>query len=96
MKRTVRLAILGTMLHGSAHAAEPGSTAEPLLGKERVSHSAPSAEKNTRAVRGKKAKPKIKIAAEKIDPQAKVKQDSVTETPPGSIEQSIQLRGVRG
>lgn len=96
MKRKVSLAILGTMLQGNAHAAESSAIAEPSLSKERLSYSAPATEKKTQAVRGKQAKPKTRVGAVKVDPQAKVKQDGVTETPPGSIEQSIQLRGVRG
>jgi len=96
MKRTVRLAILGTMLQGTAHAAEPNSTAEPSLARDKVAHSTPAADKKARVVRSKKHKPKTRTGAVKADPQANVKQDAVTETPPGSIEQSIQLRGVRG
>jgi hypothetical protein len=84
------------MLQGSAHAAEPSATAEPLLNKKPIAHSVPSAEKKARAVHGKKAKPKTRVGKEKVDAQATVKQDSVTETPSGSIQQSIQLRGVRG
>lgn len=94
MKRTVRLAILGTLLQGSAHAAQPSASAKPSLGKEPITHSVPAAEKKTRVARSKKTK--TRIATEKVDPQAKAKQDNVTETPPGSIEQSVQLRGVRG
>ncbi len=96
MKRKVRLAILGAMLHGSAHAAEPGATAEPSLSKGQVTHPASSAEKKTRAVRIKKSKPKARIDSEKAKPQETVKQEVVTETPPEAIEQSVQLRGVRG
>jgi hypothetical protein len=96
MKRKARLAILGAMLQGSAHAAEPSVTAEPSL-NELITHSLPAAEKKkTKVVRGKKVKPETKVDTVKIDQQAKIKQDGVTETPPGSIEQSIQLRGVRG
>lgn len=96
MKRTVRLALLGTMLHGTAHAAEPVAAGSHSLGKEPVAHSVPSAAKKTRAEQGKRAKHKGKAGAKKVDSQAKVKQDVVTETPPGSIDQSIELRGVRG
>ena len=57
MKRKVSLAILGTMLQGSAHAAEPSAIAEPSLSKDSLSHSASATDKKTKAMRGKKTKP---------------------------------------
>jgi hypothetical protein len=96
MKRKLGLAILGAMLQGNAHAAEPNAAAEPSLSKEPITRTVPSADKNAKTVRGKKAKPKPKAGSGNADPKANVRQDAVTETPPGSIQQSIQLRGVRG
>lgn len=96
MKRKVSLAILGTMLQGSAHATEPGTTGDPALITEPIAHSAQATEKKTGVAHVKKAKPRTKAGAEQVEPQTEVKQDAVTETPPGSIEQSVQLRGVRG
>ena len=96
MKRKISLAILGTMLQGSAHAVGPNVASEPALNKHSTQHSAPAAKKKAKARAAKKAGGKAKLVADKADPQAKVKQDAVTETPPGSIEQSVELRGVRG
>ena len=96
MKRKISLAILGTMLHGSAHAVGPSVSAEPALNKNSIQHSAPAAKKKTKTKAAKKAERKAKLVADKADPQKKMKQDAVTETPPGSIEQSVELRGVRG
>jgi hypothetical protein len=96
MKRKITLAILGTLLQGSAHAVGAAAITNPTLNKDKVGHSAPAARKKTRAKRVKKTEAKAKLVADKVDPQTKVKQDAVTETPPGSIEQSVDLRGVRG
>ena len=96
MKRKVGLAILGVMLHGNAHAAEPHAPAEPSLNKEPIARTVPPTAANAKSVRGKKAKARINTAPANADPKANVKQDAVTETPPGSIQQSVQLRGVRG
>lgn len=96
MKHKVGLAILGVMLCGNTHAAEPNVTADPSPGKEAVTRVVPSADKSAKPGRGKKAKPKTMVPSSNADPKANVKQDAVTETPPGSIQQSIQLRGVRG
>ncbi|OIR08611.1 hypothetical protein GALL_94050 [mine drainage metagenome] len=96
MKRKVGLAVLGLMLHGNVHAAEPNASAAPSLNKEPVASTVPSADKNAKAVRGKKSKARTNASSDNADPKAKVKQDAVTETPPGSIQQSVQLKGVRG
>ncbi|OIR15733.1 hypothetical protein GALL_32340 [mine drainage metagenome] len=96
MKRKVGLVMLGAMLHGNAHAAEPNATADPSLNKESVTRTVPSTDRKSKSVRGKKAKPRTNASSDNADPKANVKQDAVTETPPGSIQQSVQLRGVRG
>jgi hypothetical protein len=96
MKRKVGLAILGVMLHGNAHAAEPNAPAEPSLNKGALARPVPSTDKSAKTVRGKKAKAKSNASSDNADPKANVKQDAVTETPPGSIQQSVQLKGVRG
>lgn len=96
MKRKISLAILGTVLQGSAYAVGPNVSTEPALNKNTVQHSAPAAKKKTKTRAAKKAQRKAKLVADKADSQKKMKQDAVTETPPGSIEQSVELRGVRG
>jgi hypothetical protein len=87
MKRVARLAILGMLLQGSAHAAEPVAVAKPSLNKDSVVQSAPKVTK--------KAKHSGKAGAAKVDPKAR-KQDSMMESPAESTDQSVQLRGVRG
>ena len=96
MKRKISLAILGTMLQGSAHAVGPNVTSDAALSKHSIPHSSSAAKKKNKTKPAKKAERKAKLVADKVDPQTKVKQDAVTETPPGSIEQSVELRGVRG
>ncbi len=96
MKRKISLAILGTLLQGSAHAIGPNVTSEPALNKSSIKHSVPATKKKTKSKAARKAERKARLAADKIDSEKKVKQDAVTETPPGSIEQSVELRGVRG
>ncbi len=96
MKRKVGLAVLGLMLHGNAHAAEPNVPAAPSLNKGPVATAVPSTDKNARTVRGKKSRARTNASSDNADPKANVKQDAVTETPPGSIQQSVQLKGVRG
>jgi len=95
MKRRVRAAILGAMLHGGAHAAEQGATAAPGEGQKQ-----PAAVKQQISA-GKKAKAERKNINQPLNavteqPKAEVKQGSLTETPPEATEQSVQLRGVRG
>jgi len=96
MKRKISLAILGTVLQGSAHAAGPSVSADPALNKNSIQHSAPAAKKKTKTKAAKKAERKAKLVADKAESKKKMKQDAVTETPPGSIEQSVELRGLRG
>jgi len=95
MKRTVRLAILGAMLHGSAHADEQSETAKPALDKAQknvtVVQQKTVASKKAKTTRGKKMSAKVKP-----DPILKQNQDATTETAPDSIEQSVHLKGVRG
>jgi len=95
MKYAVRVAILGVMLQGSVHAAEPGAPAAPSLSKESVVQSAPSATKKSKPLQSKQAKPAGK-AGKKVDPKAKQKPDNLTETPAESTDQSVLIRGVRG
>lgn len=96
MKRAVGMAILGTLLLGSAHAAESGVTAVPGNGKDSVTQSAPSATKKSQLLQGKKAKPAGKKAGvKKIDKKEK-KLNSLTETPGESTDQSVLIKGVRG
>ena len=87
MKHVARLAILGMLLQGSAHAAEPVVVAKPPLNKGTVVQSTPKVTK--------KAKHSSKAGTAKVDPKAK-KQDSMMESPAESTDQSVQLRGVRG
>ena len=104
MKRTVRLAILGAMLHGGAQAAAQDVATEPSL--RTVGHTQavlPVAKKQkavrskkNKAARTRKVKSKSSLGIEATDPKPKDKPDTVTQTPPETVEQSIQLKGVRG
>jgi hypothetical protein len=96
MKHKVGLVMLGVMLHGNAHAAEPNATADSSLNKESVTPTVPTTDKKSKSVRSKKAKPRTNASSDNADPKANAKQDAIIETPPGSIQQSVQLRGVRG
>lgn len=87
--------LLGAMLAGSAQAAESGVPAAPLLSNESV-QAAPSPTKKSKSLQSRKAKSSGKAGATKAGPKAKQKQDSVTETPAESTDQSVQLKGVRG
>jgi hypothetical protein len=91
MKIAVGVVILSVILPGGALAVDPG---RPSLrkGPEKVvvARQVPSAGKKTQTVR--------KIAD---NPPAKgindpVTKDSLTETPPVSTDQTVELRGVRG
>jgi hypothetical protein len=97
MKRAVKVAIVAAMLQGSAHAAEKAvaSVGAAQGDKEKVAtvrHVTQSVKRAKMADRkaGKQAK------AEKAVPDTTVKQQEVTETPPDIIEQTVQLKGVRG
>lgn len=96
MKRKISLVILGTLLQGSAHAIGPNVTSEPASHKNSIKHAVPATKKKTKTKAARKAERKAKLAADKVESEKKLKQDAVTETPPGSIEQSVELRGVRG
>jgi len=97
MKRKVTLAILGAVLHGNAYASEPKVASEPSSNKEQAVQTVPAAKSRTKTVQGRKSKPKVKTASEdKVDPQSNARQNAVTEPTPGSIEQPVQLKGVRG
>lgn len=95
MKRTVRLALLGALLQGGAHAAEQNMDAKPSLDKEQDKVAAvrqeAAAAKKQKSIRGKKPGAKAKSPV-----LAKEKQDSAMETPADQVEQSVQLKGVRG
>lgn len=95
MKRTVRLALLGAMLQGSAHAAEQNADAKLSLdkGQDRVASVQQGGLKarKQKAVNGKKPGAKTKSSS-----LAKEKQDAVMEAPADQVEQSVQLKGVRG
>jgi hypothetical protein len=100
MKRTVRVAILGAMLHGSAHAAEPNASIKPALDKGQakgVVQPAVVSSKKNKVARKK---------AQAVEPVETVKNESPavpatttpvqSEKPAATTEQSIQLKGVRG
>jgi hypothetical protein len=93
MKRTVRVAILGVMLQGSAHAGEPNAAVKPAVdkgqGKSGIAQPAVVSSK------------KNKVARKKVQAAEAVKSESpaaqaATEKPATTTEQSIQLKGVRG
>jgi len=102
MKRTVRLVVLGALLHSGAQAAGQDTVPEPSLNAARHTQAARPAAKKQKAVRSKKSKAvrvrkvkaKSRLGTENATPQAVDKQDAVT--PTESIEQTIQLKGVRG
>jgi len=94
MKRTVRLAILGAMLQGSAHAGEPNASAKPSLDKGQgkstvVKQEAVPGKKNK--IARKKAKSAEPVDVVKTEPAA-----SPVEKPAETTEQTVQLKGVRG
>ncbi|MDO8925314.1 MAG: hypothetical protein Q7U94_00225 [Sideroxyarcus sp.] len=95
MKRTVRLALLGALLQSSAHAAEQNVDAKSSLdkGQDKVASVQQGGlkAKKQKAVNGKKPGAKSKSSS-----LAKGKQDSAMETPADQVEQSVQLKGVRG
>jgi len=95
MKRTVRLALIGALLQGSAHAAGQNTDAKPSLekGQDKVAavRQDASAAKKQKSIRGKK--PGVKAKTPEL---AKDKQDGAMETPADQVEQSVQLKGVRG
>lgn len=92
MKRKVRAVILGAILHGSAHAAVPGSPVELSLdkgqGKPSVIQGKPSSGKKNKTAHRKKAKLAKKPVAQQ--------QEGAMANPVDSTEQTVQLRGLRG
>ncbi len=97
MKRKVGLAILGTILHGSAWASEPEMTIEPSSSMEQVVQTVPAAKSKARTAHARKSKPKAEAVPEvKVEPQSNAGQNAVTEPPSGTIEQPVDLKGVRG
>jgi hypothetical protein len=96
MKIAVGVMLLGAMLAGGAYAAESAASAAPSLSKDLPVQSAPSATKKYQPMQSKKAKPAGKAGANKVDPKAKQKLDSLTETPAESTDQSVLIKGVRG
>lgn len=74
-----------------AQADELGTSS---LVKETVVQPIQPAVKKNKAVRGKKVQPKSGV--DKADPKVQEKPGALSESPPESIEQSIQLKGVRG
>lgn len=101
MKRTVRVALLGAILQGSAHAGEQSVDANPGLDKGRnkaaVGQMDAPVAKMQKAIRGKKPVAKAKPrASAKAEPQTATKQGDALETSEGQEEQSVQLKGVRG
>ncbi|MBI5007450.1 MAG: hypothetical protein HZB95_10090 [Nitrosomonadales bacterium] len=101
MKRAVRVVVLGAMLQGSAQAGEQDAAVQssPNKGQDRVAsvqQGAPEAKKQ-KTVHGKKSAAKAKPAKPaKDDPLAKEKQEGAMEAPAEQVEQSVQLKGVRG
>jgi hypothetical protein len=104
MKRTVRLAILGAMLQGGVQAAAQDVAVEPSLTTARHIRPAHPVAKKQKAVRSKKhkaarsgkVKSKPRVEAEPTEQTPKDKSDAVSTTQPEAIEQSVQLKGVRG
>ncbi|ADE10979.1 hypothetical protein [Sideroxydans lithotrophicus] len=96
MKRTVKLALLGALLQSSAHAAEQsvvtGTVKDPGQQKAAAVQPAPLTAKHKSAGRktGKHA------GTRKTEPKARLKKKVEADAPSDPIEQSVQLRGVRG
>jgi hypothetical protein len=93
MKLAAGAMLLCTMLAVGAQAVEQGTSS--LIKELTVQPLQPVAKKN-KAARSKRIKPKSKIGMDKDVPKVQEKTNAVTETPAESIEQSIQLKGVRG
>ncbi len=104
MKRAVKLAILGAMLQGGVQAAPQDVVVEPSLSAAHHTRSAQPVAKKQKAARSKKhkaarsgkvkSKPGLGVGA--ADPKPADKPDAVIQTLPEAVEQSIQLKGVRG
>lgn len=101
MKRAVRVVVLGALLQGSVHAGEQNAVATPSLDKAQdrgasVRQDEPKAKKQ-KIVRGKRSGAAAKPAKPATDDQlAKEQQDGAMQAPTDQVEQSVQLKGVRG
>jgi hypothetical protein len=92
------------MLHGGAQAAAQDIANEPSLNTVRHTQAAQPVAKKQKAVRSKKSKAaktgkvksKSRVGIEAAEQKLKNKPNAVTETPVESIEQSVQIKGVRG
>ena len=98
MKLAVKVAIAAAMLHGSAHAAEKTVASDDAAlhlqkGKTATVQHAPRSGKHSRMAGRKTAKP---AETEKSIREVTTGREDVTETPPASIQQTVQLKGVRG
>ena len=94
MKRTVRLALLGAVLHAGAQAEELAAKSAPAAvpdeAKAAVARPPSAAPKKSKTVQRKK--PRVTAKNSEIAP----KRDGVAETPAEQQEQPVQLKGVRG
>ena len=95
MKIAVGLVLVGVMLAGGAYAAAPGGPAGSSLGKGSAIHSVSSVTRKNKSAQTRKSKSSNKPGSVKANPNVN-RQDSMTETPRESADQSVQLRGVRG
>jgi hypothetical protein len=92
MKAAVGVMLIGALLAGSAHAA--GGPAEPSLSKALPAQLAPSSTSDYKS-QSKTTKTSDNIGAIKVAPKVE-KLDSVPVTPPESVDESVELKGVRG
>jgi hypothetical protein len=101
MKRKVRLALLGVVLHGGAHAEPLAAQSAPVVAPAEaqaaaVQPVAPS-QKKSKAARRKKsgvvAKP---VEPPQTDPVVDAKPQDSAQPPTEQVDQSVQLKGVRG
>ncbi|MDO9010402.1 MAG: hypothetical protein Q7U78_01145 [Gallionella sp.] len=84
--------LLSVMLPVGVQAAGQDTSVESAPEKALSTPAASPAHGKKKAVRSNKSKP----ASGKVAPKAKVKLDAITESPDGSTDQSVQLKGVRG
>lgn len=104
MKRAAKTVLIGVLSLGSAHAAqgdaasgEIGPQSGKRLDKVAAVQPGQTAGKTSRSAQGRKSNRAGRRGnAGKTEPVAKEKQDGVTENPPDSTEQPVQLKGVRG
>lgn len=96
MRRAAVMVLSGTLLLGSAQAAQQEGAPDPSFGKNPAPRVVQPVPGKSKAVRGKQTKPKAKVVVKKDDPVVQEAPSVVTETPAEATEQSIQLKGVRG